>query len=56
MASDYFKLLLRLRMSGVEWLDQVAEESGRSRSEVIRASLGVAKAHETELIERLKQF
>lgn len=56
MPSETFQLLLRLRPSGVAWLDRLAEETGRSRSEVIRQALGVAKAHEKELLARLDEF
>jgi hypothetical protein len=54
---------LRLGVRGVDWIDQVAlDETGRApsrrkvtRSDVIRASLVVAKAHEKELLGVLRQ-
>lgn len=40
---------VRMKRPGVEWLDRLAADSRRTRSEVIRASIAVAARHEQEL-------
>lgn len=55
MAANYINILIGLKPSGVEWLNQIAAQVGCPRTRVIRAALGVAKAHQDELIKRLEE-
>lgn len=47
------KIAVRLAQSGLAWLDGLASETGRSRTDVIKACLQVARMHERELRARL---
>lgn len=45
----------RIALDKRDWLDELAHEHWTDRAAVIRAGLGVAKRHETELIEVLRR-
>jgi hypothetical protein len=41
---------IRLRASGIAWLDMVADETGYHRAGVIRACIALGRAHKKELL------
>jgi hypothetical protein len=45
----------RTRPGGNNWLLKVAEKAGVTKSDVIRAALKVARAHEREVLTALRE-
>lgn len=55
MPEPTHQIMLRLKPSGLQWLDKVAADTGCTRSAVIRQALATARRHETELVSALKE-
>jgi hypothetical protein len=55
MADPRVHVSFRIAGKGWDWLTQLALDHGVPRSSVIRAALAVARKHEPEVIDRLKE-
>lgn len=47
------KITLRLKAAGIEFADAIAAETGKSRSDVLRAMFSVASSHRPAVVARL---
>lgn len=47
---------VRLRASGIAWLDEIAEATGSNRTEIIRACIALGRARKKELITLVKDM
>lgn len=46
---------VRMGQAGIDWCDRIAASTNSSRSEVMRAALKVAAAHEKDLLKLLNE-